>query len=60
MDRALAEYRFDEAAAAVYQFFWGEFCDWYLELVKLRLEFGEGVENNAATATYAGFAGGGI
>ncbi len=24
---------------AVYQFFWGEFCDWYLELAKLRLDF---------------------
>ena len=37
--RALGEYRFDEAANAVYQFFWGEFCDWYLELVKLRMDF---------------------
>ena len=36
---SLADYRFDEAASAVYQFFWGEFCDWYLELVKLRLNF---------------------
>ena len=36
---SLADYRFDEAANAVYQFFWGEFCDWYLELVKLRLTF---------------------
>ena len=36
---SLASYRFDEAANAVYQFFWGEFCDWYLELVKLRLNF---------------------
>ncbi len=36
---ALTDYRFDEAASAVYQFFWGEFCDWYLELVKLRLDF---------------------
>ena len=50
VDRALGEYRFDEAANAVYQFFWGEFCDWYLELVKLRLEFGEGTEQNAVTA----------
>ncbi len=40
-DRALAAYRFDEAASAVYQFFWGELCDWYLELVKLRLDFGD-------------------
>ena len=41
VDRALAAYRFDEAASAVYQFFWGELCDWYLELVKLRLDFGD-------------------
>jgi valyl-tRNA synthetase len=44
VDRALADYRFDEAANAVYQFFWGEFCDWYLELVKLRLDCSEPVE----------------
>ncbi len=31
VDRALAAYRFDEAANAIYQFFWGEFCDWYLD-----------------------------
>jgi valyl-tRNA synthetase len=39
VERALSDYRFDEAANAIYQFFWGEFCDWYLELVKLRLNF---------------------
>ena len=39
VDRALTAYRFDEAANAVYQFFWGEFCDWYVELVKLRLDY---------------------
>ncbi len=44
VDRALGEYRYDEAASAIYQFFWGEFCDWYLELVKLRLNFPEQVE----------------
>lgn len=44
VDRALTDYRFDEAANAVYQFFWGEFCDWYLELVKLRLDFTEPAE----------------
>jgi valyl-tRNA synthetase len=44
VEKALVAYRFDEAANTVYQFFWGEFCDWYLELVKLRLDFfpGEG------------------
>ncbi|ADW70373.1 valine--tRNA ligase [Granulicella tundricola] len=47
VDQALKDYRFDEAANAIYQFFWGEFCDWYLELVKVRLDFSG--ENNAAT-----------
>jgi valyl-tRNA synthetase len=27
-------FRFDEATAALYHFFWGELCDWYLELCK--------------------------
>ena len=39
VEKSLATYRFDEASQAVYQFFWGEFCDWYVELVKLRLDF---------------------
>jgi valyl-tRNA synthetase len=34
---ALPAYRFDEAANTIYDFFWGEFCDWYLELIKPRL-----------------------
>jgi valyl-tRNA synthetase len=50
VDRALAAYRFDEAANAIYQFFWGEFCDWYLELVKLRLDFGDSTPTNEVTA----------
>jgi valyl-tRNA synthetase len=37
INQALAEYRFHEAANTLYQFFWGDFCDWYLEIVKLRL-----------------------
>jgi valyl-tRNA synthetase len=31
---ALTNYRFHEASQAVYQFFWGDFCDWYIEWVK--------------------------
>src|SRR5207248_1532327 len=34
---SLKAYRFDEAANAIYDFFWGEFCDWYIELIKPRL-----------------------
>ena len=34
VNRALSEYRFDEASNAIYQFFWHEFCDWYIEMVK--------------------------
>jgi valyl-tRNA synthetase len=32
--RALETYRFDEAASRLYQFVWGTFCDWYIELTK--------------------------
>src|SRR5205823_10078691 len=34
---ALRRYRFNDAASAVYQFLWHEYCDWYLELAKLSL-----------------------
>jgi valyl-tRNA synthetase len=35
---ALSDYRFHEAAQGVYQFFWGDFCDWYIEWVKPELQ----------------------
>jgi len=45
---ALETYRFHEAANSIYDFFWGEFCDWYLELIKPRLNFEEIGDKNAA------------
>ncbi|HEY7521052.1 MAG TPA: valine--tRNA ligase [Methylomirabilota bacterium] len=33
----LRAYRFNDAAGAIYQFVWGELCDWYLEIAKLDL-----------------------
>jgi valyl-tRNA synthetase len=33
----LTDFRFHEAANGIYDFFWTEFCDWYLELLKPRL-----------------------
>ncbi|MEA3547123.1 MAG: valine--tRNA ligase [Thermodesulfobacteriota bacterium] len=32
--RALKDYRYNDAASAMYQFVWHEFCDWYLEWIK--------------------------
>src|SRR6202035_4570150 len=37
VEDALAYYRFHEAAHVVYHFFWGDFCDWYIEWVKPEL-----------------------
>ncbi len=35
---AYEQYRFNDAATVLYRFVWNDFCDWYLELVKSRLE----------------------
>ncbi len=37
VNESIATYRFHEAANRIYDFFWGDFCDWYIELVKPRL-----------------------
>jgi valyl-tRNA synthetase len=38
LDKAMADLRFDAAANAIYQFTWGTFCDWYLELIKGQID----------------------
>ena len=43
--KTLKEYRFNEFIDSYYSFFWGEFCDWYLELIKPRLYQPETKEN---------------
>src|ERR1700691_853164 len=45
---ALQTYRFHEAANRIYDFFWGELCDWYIELIKPRLNFEECVDKTQA------------
>jgi valyl-tRNA synthetase len=47
IDSALNQYRFDDAASVVYQFFWGDFCDWYLEIAKLQLDYSETANHEA-------------
>jgi valyl-tRNA synthetase len=49
VDAAYADYRFDFAATALYEFTWYEFCDWYLELVKpvMQGEAGEAARRGA-------------
>jgi valyl-tRNA synthetase len=42
VDKALNEYRFSDAANAIYSFTWHEFCDWYLEFSKPVLYKDEG------------------
>jgi valyl-tRNA synthetase len=34
VEKALENYRFNDAAGALYQFVWHEFCDWYIEAIK--------------------------
>jgi valyl-tRNA synthetase len=41
MSAAIENYKFNEAAAAIYQFVWNTFCDWYLEFTKPVLAGGD-------------------
>jgi valyl-tRNA synthetase len=53
---ALQTFRFHEAAQEVYEFFWGDFCDWYIEWVKPELQHADrGRANVAWKNLFAGF-----
>ena len=55
VEKALAEYRFDYAANALYEFTWYEYCDWYLELTKpvLQAESADAAAQRGARQTLA-------
>ncbi|MFH0847112.1 MAG: valine--tRNA ligase [Chloroflexota bacterium] len=41
VEKLMADYEFGEAQQSLYDFLWGEFCDWYIELAKIRLRDGK-------------------
>ena len=50
--RLIEDYQFGEAGRQIYEFFWGEYCDWYLEIAKIQLRAADERGDRAArTAT---------
>lgn len=47
IDEAIAGFRFDDAAQAVYKFYWNDFCDWYIELTKFDFKSSADDKNRA-------------
>jgi valyl-tRNA synthetase len=45
---AFLSYRYNDAAQAAYEFFWNDFCDWYVEATKLSLKGGDDAEKDRA------------
>jgi valyl-tRNA synthetase len=51
--KAIEEHKYNEAAAALYQFAWNVFCDWYVELIKPILTGDDEVAKAETRATFA-------
>ncbi len=37
IEKAIKSYRYNDAAKSIYEYFWDDFCDWYIEASKLSL-----------------------
>ncbi len=44
--QALEGYRYNDAASALMEFFWNEFCDWYVEATKINFKNGDDKEKD--------------
>ena len=53
IDKALTEFRLNEAANTLYEFIWGIVCDWYVELTKPIVQGADGVEKDETRAVTA-------
>jgi valyl-tRNA synthetase len=47
---ALESYRYNDGASTLYEYFWNDFCDWYVEATKLSFRSGDDKEKNRAVS----------
>jgi valyl-tRNA synthetase len=53
VDKAIEEFRLNDAATALYEFIWGVVCDWYVELTKPILQGADGADKDETRAVTA-------
>jgi valyl-tRNA synthetase len=49
INQAFFSYRYNDAALTAYEYFWNDFCDWYVEATKLSIKSGDNTEKDRAT-----------